>query len=228
MPPGHLEFEVASIKSLKPPPANYQRPVCMGNSFVSAAAPMPVVAFWAYGGYSYQYSGWPKWLESEIYQILAKAEKAISEDKCKLMVQELLAKRFKLALHRETKQLPVYELVIAKNGPKLQDVARADSTKRLGAKINGLTTGGSEQKGISMADLAEILSRNYSRVGIPVVDRTGLRGVYAFTLNYAPTPSADGPDLFTALQEQLGLKVKSTKAPVETFAVEHVERPSEN
>jgi len=221
----------------------------------------------AYGVcYSWLILGAPSWLNSEKFDIQAKADSAVNNELRALspdqgllvkrrMLQALLLDRFKLTLHRETKDLPLYDLVIAKNGPKLQESKPGDTypngiegpggrlypgTIRFGP---GQLTG----QGLPTASLVDLLSRQLGRT---VLDQTGLKGNYDFTLkwtpdrsqtamfNYSadskpapdntPTSESSGPSVFTAIQEQLGLKLESQKGPVEVLVIDHVERPSEN
>jgi uncharacterized protein (TIGR03435 family) len=151
-----------------------------------------------------------------------------------LRIQALLADRFQLQLHRETKELPLYALVVDKNGPKLQEPAN-------GRKEMDFETGRGQLKArnIPMPYLTRYLSRGLGRV---VVDKTGLGGKYDFALTWdpeeirvsappvdVPPPSdSNAPSIFTALEEQLGLKLESRRGPVDVLVIEHVERPSEN
>jgi uncharacterized protein (TIGR03435 family) len=162
------------------------------------------------------------------------------------MLQALLADRFKLTIHRETKDLPAYALVIAKNGPKLQE-AKPGTYPEDGKGHAGrilMDPGQLTGQGLPIATLAEFLSEWLGRT---VLDQTGLKGNYDFTLKWTPEPgqgmmlrgpegSNPGPEggpptdspAITAIQEELGLKVESTKAPVEVLVIDHVEKPSEN
>ena len=197
-------------------------------------------------------TGAPKWLDSEKYDVEAKIGSAAVDELNKLspdqrmlaqrqMLQALLADRCKMMIHRETKDLPVFSLVIAKTGPKLHE-ANPDEITSIGTSRNGaseLITG----KARSIADLARWLSVS---LGCPVLDKTGLTGKYDYKLEWTPNDnpappdsasdrlpppsSADsiGPSLFTAIQEQLGLKLESGKGPVEIIVIDHIERPSGN
>ena len=194
-----------------------------------------------------QISGAPAWLDSERYDIEAKADKSVADELQKLsfdqrlveyrrMLQALLGDRFQLTLHRETKELPVYALVIAKKGPKLQETHPGDNDP------TGMTFGWGLLKGegVPIALLVRHLSRQ--QLDRPVVDKTGLTGKYDFTLKWIPddrrTPTVGqqgtddtpppGPSIFTAIQEQLGLRLEPQKGPVEVLVIDHVERPSEN
>jgi uncharacterized protein (TIGR03435 family) len=166
-----------------------------------------------------------------------------------LMLQSLLAERFKLKVRRDIKQLPVYALVIAKGGPKFlhtkfetsdDPARRADPTLPRPAAPPCPTDMRCWHNYGSMSLVADILSR-MSDIGRPVLDRTGLEGGYYLDLQYAsqpltstaltdnaPPPGPMGPSIFTALERQLGLKLKPIKGPVESIVIEHIERPTEN
>lgn len=152
------------------------------------------------------------------------------------MVRALLSDRFKLAAHTETRELPIYALVVAKGGPKL------GQTQQNGSSVNASTGRMEVQGSNSMAILAEELSKV---VGRDVVDKTGIAGRYDLKLNWSPDEGApganvsgsnaagaaaadSGPSIFTALEEQLGLKLKPQKGPVQVLVVDHVEMPSAN
>ncbi len=142
------------------------------------------------------------------------------------MVQTLFEERFKLVLSREVQQAAAYDLVVGKNGPKMHEV-NSDSEKADGAIINGFPFGGPGSKGVAMSQLADFLYRT-PFIGRPVIDKTGLKGIYEFKLDFSRAPGDGAPDVFTALQEQLGLKLESTKAQIEKLVVRRIERPSEN
>jgi uncharacterized protein (TIGR03435 family) len=137
------------------------------------------------------------------------------------MLQNLLADRFQLKLHRESKDAPIYALVVAKNGPKLKESAP-------GAQGSiGMSQGNLSARGVPVAALADQLSGPVFQLGRPVIDRTGISGIYDFTLDWASDDSA--PSVFTALQEQLGLKLEAQKGSVEVLVVDSMERkPSAN
>ena len=137
-----------------------------------------------------------------------------------MMVRPLLAERCKLAFHIDKKDVPVYELVIAKRGSNLHPAA-ADAQ---GASRT--TRSSRTYDKISMPIFAAILSSLVDRV---VVDKTGLAGDFALKFDWGPVdPTSDGPSLFTALEEQLGLKLEPRKGSVDILVIDHVERPSEN
>ncbi len=177
----------------------------------------------AYGVRFYQVSG-PESLRSEHYDILAKAARPVSLAQMKLMLRTLLASRFKLALHRENKELPVYALVVAKNGQKLENA------KDEGDPNIRVSDGSFIFQNVSMPDFAEKLS-DLRTIDRPVVDRTGIQGVFDITLKSAASAMLEdnGPSIFTLIQDQLGLKLEAKKAPVEILVVDHAEKvPTEN
>ena len=188
-------------------------------------------------------SGGPKWVVSDHYDILAKAPGEIRPNlgEQMSMLRNLLADRFKLTFHREQKELSIYVLSVAKNGPKLKESRLSAEAPPEGppplvfvvspevVRLPGryATTG----------DLASVLQR--SALGRPVVDRTELVGRYDFDLEFAPDETlwggmlprpanTDKPGLFEAIREQLGLRLEATKGPVETLVIDGVERPSGN
>ena len=263
-------FEVASIKPDKSGSGMIGIRMGAGDRFQAHNVPVKLLIEEAFGVKDSQLSGAPGWIDSDRYDIEAKPDEAtaaamqkMNEDERRqqimLMVQSLLADRFKLQVRRETKELPIYALVVAKNGPKLHesDFKPPDHPPagpppgekggpppkmRGGIMLNG--RGQLTSNGIQLNRFADILSRI---VGRTVIDKTGLKGYYDFTLRYtpdesqgqmmpggpgggdaAPPPDASGPNLFTALQEQLGLKLEPQKGPVEQLIIEHVEKPSEN
>jgi uncharacterized protein (TIGR03435 family) len=224
------EFEVASIKPNKSGSnAIGGSGVCSSGGRVSVKnISLDSLIEQAYGIKEFQLLARPNWLASERFDIEAKSGSRNGHDDCKLMVQALLADRCKLLLHAETRQLPVYKLVEGRSGPKLHKVA-ADAP--LGAKIFDISRGQLITRGTSMSQLAEMLAMTGELENL-VVDGTGLEGYYEFALEWTPSALAadatPGPSLFTALQEQLGLKLESQKGPVEIFVIDHVEKPSQN
>jgi uncharacterized protein (TIGR03435 family) len=178
---------------------------------------------WAYGLKAYQVSG-PSWITQEWYDINAKAAEPVPEDRLRLMVRSLLSQRFKMGAHTETRTLPVYLLTVARNGPKIHPVTSEGPAGYI-PRQRGLAA-----RHITMPRFAELLSGKIDR---PVTDMTGLPGLYDIDLDWAPDtivpPDADlGPSVFTAIQEQLGLKLEPTKGPLEILVIDHIERPSEN
>ena len=179
----------------------------------------------AYNIKSFLLSG-PGWLDSERFDITAKVPAGSSEREFGAMLQTLLADRFKLAVHREPKTLSGYALLVGKGGPKLQEVA-AGQKSSMNSENTKLTA-----QSASMVKLAEFLA---GVLDGPVVDMTELAGAYDFNLEWVSDESTAtaggpaGPSLFTALQEQLGLRLRSQKVPVEILVVDHAEKvPKEN
>ena len=247
-----LQYEVASIK-----PNKYSSHMLgLGfwiERFTATGVTLQGLIREAYEVEDNQISGAPAWLDSERYDIEAKADKSVADELQKLsfdqrlveyrrMLQALLGDRFQLTLHRETKELPVYALVIAKKGPKLQETHPGDNDSTGMTFGRGLLKG----EGVPIALLVRHLSQQ--RLGRPVLDKSGLTGKYDFTLQWTPEenrapmfkgtrdggqgpdspPDSSGPSIFTAIQEQLGLRLESQKGPVEVLVIDHVERPSEN
>jgi bla regulator protein BlaR1 len=223
-----LEFEVASIKPHKPEagPLRVSSSVENGRlNYINVTLKNCIRQ--AYGLRPYQISGGPGWLTDDRYDVVAKAAGPASKAQVMQMLQALLADRFKLTYHFETREMPVYTLVIAKNGPKIKD-AKDDGN---GAEIGGDPQHPLIARNVSMALFAGALSR-LQELDRPVLDGTGLTGVFNFTLDYAPedaaSPDKAGPSIFTALAEQLGLKLEVSKGPVEILVIDHVEKPSGN
>jgi uncharacterized protein (TIGR03435 family) len=185
---------------------------------------------WAYGVGFYQISG-PSRLDDERYDILAKASAPVPLNQLKFMLQDLLAERFKLSLRREMKVLPVYELAVAKHGPKLPPPKAAGdlSAGHTMESLPRVQDGSFLFPDVSMAEFAGKLSllRGIDR---PVLDKTGIGGVYDITLKSAASAllQPDGPSLSTLMEEQLGLRLSPAKDPIEVLAIEHAEKPSAN
>lgn len=182
----------------------------------------------AYSLKPFQVTG-PDWLESVHFDVAAKYPPDTKNDERSLMLRTLLEDRFKLAVHRETKDMPGYALVVAKSGFKLKPVEpdpKGSGTDHNGGRVQNL-----KATSISMADTAEFVARMLGEV---VVDKTGLDGVYSFELHWSnedqnPNAIAAAPTLVTALQETLGLRLQPQKVPVELLVVDHAERvPTEN
>jgi uncharacterized protein (TIGR03435 family) len=193
----------------------------------------------SYGLHTRQISSGPSWLASELFDVTAEpdGEGQPSNQQWKIMVQKLLADRFKFSFHREKQELPVYTLSVASGGPKLTPSGDDPNgfpsfASRLGNVI---------ARNANMNDFAALMQFGMDR---PVLDQTGLAGKFDFTLNWTPNefqvsaggvnqppqvdPNKAPPDLYKAIQEQLGLKLESKKAPVDVIVIDHVEEPSPN
>jgi uncharacterized protein (TIGR03435 family) len=216
-------FDVASVKRLPPPPGGVLSSMKLDPGRLTCSnVNLRKLIIQAYGVKDFQLSG-PEWLNSEIYDIAATMPPATPTDQVLLMLQTLLAERFQLKLHRETKQVPMYALA-GKNGSKLKEV-------EFGHSSTSAAPGHLTAQKIPMSKLADFLA---GQLGSPVTDMTGMRGVFDFTLEWAPetrtgeagatTDSAPGASIFTAVQEQLGLKLEARKGPVEMLVIDHVER----
>jgi uncharacterized protein (TIGR03435 family) len=221
-------FEVASVKPNRfgPGPSSirdFRGRIAMEN------VSLKKVTLWAYGipdDREYALVG-PDWLTTEHFDIQANFPDDTRPEQVRPMTQALLAERFKLTLHKETRQLPVYVLVVAKNGPKIHPVD--DGQPRTSGRA-----GRFEATKIPMQHFADLLARF---MHLQVVDETGLAGVFDFTLEWSPdemkaegtTAESAAPSIFTVLQEQLGLKLEGRKGAVEVLVVDHVEKtPTEN
>jgi uncharacterized protein (TIGR03435 family) len=225
-------FEVASVKSRKPVVAEGrtgERIDSVPGSLTIRNASMGACIKWAWWVKDYQISG-PSWLNDERYDIVAKAAGPVGTDELRQMLRTLLAGRFQLQVHRETKELPVYTLVAARSGPKLHNAEPGGNTDMRGEN------GSFVFRGTSMPQFADDLS-TLSQVDRPVLDRTGIPGTFDFSLKFGDSNDemksvlvvGGGPSLFTIIQEQLGLKLEARKGPVEILVIDHVERiPTEN
>lgn len=193
----------------------------------------------AYGVPDSQILGGPAWLDSIMFDIDAKSDPLVDAQlrafpteqarwQKQLMVQALLADRFQLKVHQETRQVPVYALVVTKDGPKFKP-----------SKVNGTTidTGRTRLHIAGSDDTMSILARELAEVlGRVVLNHTGLSGRYDISLRWTPDDAAAlapstldvPPDIFTSIQEQLGLKLESAKGPVLVLIIDSVEMPSAN
>jgi uncharacterized protein (TIGR03435 family) len=180
---------------------------------------------WAYRVHEYQISG-PKWLSdtSKGFDIEAKMPPGTPKPQLRLMVRTLLEERFTLATHHETRTLPVYELGLAKGGPKL-DPVKPDA--KAGILYEGKFWSTLTSQNTSMADFARFLG---DRLGRPVIDTTGVTARFPVHLEYRISEDDTArPSLFAALQEKLGLVLKTTKGPVEILVIDRLEKePSAN
>jgi len=182
-----------------------------------------------------QVKGLPEWANSTRWTVQAKMDpdtmaafqKLPPKDQAeqrKLMLLSILTDRFQMKLHQESKERPGYDLVIAKNGPKVEGMKPGERPG--GANMR---SGRIDVRGMPIAAFTQVLTHV---VGRPVVDKTGLTGQYDITVTYAPeepiAPQTDAPSLFTALEEQLVLKLVPSKASVSIFVIDLIDRPSEN
>jgi len=171
----------------------------------------------------------PDWIKQKQvrFEVTAKAAPDTPDDQLRLMLQSLLRERFQMTLHSEMREMAHYELTVGKNGPKLKESTVGPGEATGAARLDGIRS-----NRMQMNRLAALLSR---MTRMPVLDKTGLTGFYQFDLRYAnevsqtPTENPAGPSVFTAVQQQLGLKLESRKGPVEVLVVDHAEKiPVEN
>ena len=229
-----LEFEVASVKTNKTGQREGGISAIGGGRFRATNIPLKILLATAYDVNFEQISGGPDWLDSERYDVDAKPDRLATTQQIHLMLQKLLAERFGLVLRRETKEMRIFALVLDRGISKIRvhDGPEVDFGIRPGDKGQVIFTG------VSMRRFSLFLSMRSRRT---VVDKTGLAGVYDFELAWAPDepqrdegperppqPDPSGVGIFTAVREQLGLKLVSERGPVEFLNITHVERPSEN
>jgi uncharacterized protein (TIGR03435 family) len=220
-------FDVASIKLNLTDSHTSSAGTDPGGKFNATNMSLKDLIAYAYGVRDIQIAGVPRELDSIKYDIVARAntQKEMSRAEVAPCVRAMLADRFGLRVHRETKEGSVYALVLAKNGPKLTAHTGTSGVTGIGSS-SGSGKVSIEGSKASMSGLADHLA---GKVGRPVIDKTGLTGEYDFRLEWA-SEQADStlPSLFTAIQEQLGLKLESTKGPVEMIVVEEASKASEN
>lgn len=262
-------FEVASIKPDDSGTQNrlFQSPGPGRFHTINISARLMVE--YAYDLKDFQVIGGPSWTDSQGYVIDAKADDATTAQMQKLprqqqmeqmraMLRSLLAERFKLVVTHDTKEMPIYALVVAKGGPKLTpstytppdpDAPKPATPPRNGPHLmlgqGTIGEGTIDAAYQPVSGLANLLARIPDLGGRMVQDETGIKGNYDFTMHFsmqsiapkgAPPPPESSPaandtsepSIFTALEEQLGLKLESTKGPVDVYTIEHIEQPSEN
>lgn len=229
-------FEVATIKKSagETPGASFGS--FPGGRWVMTNAPIRGLILTAFPTETGELIGAPAWIETDRYDVNAKAEGDPPRETTRLMLQSLLRDRFAFRARYEEHERDVYFLTVARPGAvklkptsldcaameKLPERPRAPS----GAPLCGMSVGGTrfEAHGMSLAPLVTNLR---SRVGRVVIDRTGLTGQYDFVLEFAVRPEdTDRPSVFAAVEEQLGLKLEPGRAPLRVLVIEHIERPT--
>ena len=239
------KFDVATIKPTADDDNRFALRPLPGGGLSAAGVPLKMLIMQAYNLKAFQISGEPDWVDTARWDIEAKVEGfsgRLSQAQAGTLLRALMEDRFQLRVRQETREMPVYALVIGRGGSKLtphtgQPPAPGQAV-RSGRGMFSIKKAG-------VALLAAQLERQLARV---VVDKTGLPGDYDYTLEWTPEPGEGGPEsiglppqaeppvpldpkgpsIFTALQEQLGLRLDSQKGPVEVIVIEHVEKPSEN
>jgi uncharacterized protein (TIGR03435 family) len=226
-------FQVATIKPSGPEESRTMQ--IRGNRFATTDTSVVDLLKYAYGFHEQEIVGGPKWLKAQKFDVVGDPETQTrpSSDDFKKMVQNLLTDRFHLVAHYEMKGLSVFEIVPAKSGPTLTRTTRTDGIPTVGYLPGQLNVGNA-----TITDLAMFLQRFVT--DRPVFDRTGITGKYDLTLRWTPDePQTEGsrqenndnnslPGFFTAIQEQLGLKLQEEKRRAQVFVVDHVDMPSEN
>jgi uncharacterized protein (TIGR03435 family) len=233
-------FEVATIKPSKPDQPGKAFMV-RGRRFQTINTTLSDLISFSYGLHAKQIIGAPAWVETDKFDLTAEpdGEGAPSDKQWKGMVQKLLAERYKLTFHRDKKELSVYVLSVGKTGPKMTK-SQGDPNGLPGLWFHAL--GALTVSNANMLDFAGVMQS--AVLDRPVVDQTAITGRYDFTLNWTPDDSQFGgmgvkippptdsanapPALFTAIQEQIGLKLDATKAPADVLVIDHVEKPSDN
>ncbi len=241
-PDANPAFEVATIRPSDP--AHPEQIITLrGAEVITTNVTVHALINLAYWLHPKQLTGGPAWTESDKFDMAGKpdAPGQPNVDQMKVMIQKLLADRFQLKFHFEKRDLPVYAITIAKTGAKL--VKSQDDPNGIPGWGFGRTPSGTRIT-FRNAPLSQVTAVLQNSMDKPVVDQSGLSGRYDFTVTFTPDPAqaaliggppppaADNPDaapdLFTAFQQQLGLKLESTKAPVDVMVIDKVEKPSEN
>jgi len=242
-------YDVATIKPANPNAQGGGGGMRPNGSFYTKNQSLKNIVCGAYDVMLFQCVGGPAWFESDQYDIEAKPDSATQEQLQTLgmkqrvqvyqrMKQALFADRLKLKVHYETREMPIFALVVAKGGLKMHESKEGDTYanglkgsdgKAFGRGAFMVGNGKMTAQGMSMDALAGQLAATTSHI---VNNKTGLTGVYEFTLKYSDDVAASSdstvPSIFTALEEQLGLKLESSKGPVQVLVIDHVERPSAN
>ncbi len=240
-----LEFEVVSVKQNHTAGAKNIISPPMSDGVTITNMPAEEILHWAFGIFlSDQIAGLPGWATQEGYDVTAKVSDADSAAFHQVtdpiqrmpMLQKILTDRFSLRFHYETKELPVYALVVGKGGSRMTEIQPAIGP-------NGMKEGGGRQLGHGLIKsmgqpMKPLVNQLAIVLGRTVVDRTSLTGYYNFTLRWTPDQTTtqagsaleadSAPSIFTAVEEQLGLKLESTKAPVKVLVVDRIERPTAN
>ena len=240
-------YDVASIKqNLNPNPAWRMNFTSDGVSAQDVTLEYAIQE--AFGVYDDRlWSGGPGWIRDKRFDINAKFDTSKypepTLDQRRAMLQHLLADRFRLAVHHESKEFPLYALTLAKHGPIFKETKKEDL--RTSTEWGVICThtrsrrGVLEMTGCPMTALASSLDMASGDLGRKVIDKTGLAGHFDFKLNWTPMMTngplgndakvlESGPSIFTALKEQLGLELKPITGPLDTIVIDHVEMPSEN
>jgi uncharacterized protein (TIGR03435 family) len=234
--PTRLTFDVASIKPSKSPTRDGGIKASPGGEgYIAQNIPVKLMISLMYKVPMRQIKGGPDWLNSDRYDVEAKADHSYNLDDLHIMYQNLLADRFNLKFHKETKEGPVYALTVDTPGSKMKV---NDSAQDFRIPMNFSEDGTAVGKRVPMSYLCWWLGLQLQADERPVIDKTGLDKNYDFTLLFAPqrppgsssesSAYQDRLSIFDALKQQLGLKLHAEKGPVEYLVIDHIDRPSEN
>ena len=214
-------FDVASVKPVKPPAGPHVVSLIINHERLNIeAAELRQIVGLAYAIQRVRVLGGPGWADSDQFDIAAKAESAdVTRDEIRAMLQTLLAERFKLVVHRETKQVSSYSLVLGKSGPKLKQASPDPKS----GMADTASPGGKTRTVFQASPLKVLVNMLANTLGGPVLDKTGLDGVYDYTFEWPDS----GSSLVDSI-EQLGLKRESKKEAVEVLVIDRAERPSSN
>ena len=232
----NLQFEVASIRPSKPEaPSGFIKAAAGGDGYIAQGAPVRLMISLMFRIPERQIKG-PDWIEKDRFDIAAKADKKYSIDELHAMYQNMLADRFKLKYHLETREANAYVLTVDKGGLRMTPNDKAEDFN-----IPWVPQAYGSVKGtrVPMPYLCWQLGQILQSDERPVIDETGLKGKYDFTLIWLPgnadqfrdtLPSdvLDRPVIFSAVRDQLGLKLTAQKGPVTYFVVDHIEHPTAN
>ncbi|HWG16258.1 MAG TPA: TIGR03435 family protein [Acidobacteriaceae bacterium] len=242
--PASTAFDVASVKPIDQDSGSFN--INTRADSLKADGVLSHMLEFAYNLHNFQLSGGPGWLTTATWEVYAKLDQpppdwaSLTNDARNTINRQrmaaVLAQRFALKCHFETKQLPVYNLVVAKGGPRAGLAPTpADAAKKGSYGTHGNNRSNRmEATGVPVTSLAANLSQSLGRT---VIDKTGLTGLYNLTLTYTADPDATsassaadpaGPTIFTALEEQLGLKLESAKGPVPVLVIDSIDKPSDN
>jgi len=235
---GALAFDVASIRPSEPGQQNSRFNIAPGGGINVSNVPVRRLIEFAFGMRQTQIIGGPAWIETASYDIVARVDKGdgpidlrkmsnedrdTMEQKIRQRTKALLEDRFKLVVKQDTREMPLMALTVAKGGLKIKENPPGDTRPPETQMRRGSLTARRTPLSRLVQGLSMLLQQT-------VVDETGVTGEFDFELAWSPdaTPDAEGPSIFTALQEKLGLKLESKKGPVPVIVIERVERPSEN
>jgi len=241
-PPPDLKFEVASLKPSPPDVRGGQiKPSQGGERYLATGVSLKLMMQVAYRVKADQIVGGPSWIDTDRFDMQAKAEKPSSVEELHVMLENLMAERFKLQFHRSTKELPIYAMTVDKSGPKLEPHdAKNSGDPWIDQAVDHLTH---LTLTATYCPMDYVAFRLAQLLDLPVVDQTNLKGGYDFKLSYTrdlppgispdaqingETVDTSGPSIFEAMRQQLGLRLEKTRGQVEILQIDRVEKPSGN